>query len=175
MGGLSLEIVEGPGAGRRVEVGDSVEIGRDPNAGFHVDDDLVSRRHARVTSDDGAAYIEDLGSLNGTFVNGNQVKARTRLQPGDDILIGVTLLELRSAQDVVARPTAVRPVPPPLAIPPRPPDYIPRPVLEGDAPAEGERELDSLLDVRTKARARLAPLALALLVVFAVLIFLATR
>ena len=169
---LSLEIVEGPGSGQHVELTRAVDIGRDPSADFQLDDQLVSRRHARIEPVGDGAIVEDLDSLNGTFVNGEEVHARTQIKPGDDILVGVTVLELRSREQVSARPTAVRPKPPPLARPPSPPDYIP-PAL--DAERSGASELDSLLDIRTKAKARLAPLALFLVVAFAVLIFLATR
>ena len=168
---MHLEIVEGPGAGRLVALTDSLVIGRGPEAGLRLDDEYVSGCHVRITPAGDGAIIEDLGDPGGTFVNDAEVAAPTRARPGDEIQIGVTVFELRTAADVAARPSAVRPKPPPLASAPRPPDYQ-LPELAPEDPAM--EEIESLLDVHTKAKARTAPLALFVLVVFAVLIFLAT-
>ena len=172
MAELSLEIVEGPGAGRKQALTGPVEIGRDPAADLTLDDEQVSRRHARITPRDNDAVVEDLGSRNGTFVNGNEIHAPARLGPGDHVLVGVSVLELRTAEQVARQASAVRPIPPALATPPRQPDFVDEKVLAG--PKAGH-QLDPLLDKRTKGKARMAPLAIFLLVVFVVLIFLATR
>jgi hypothetical protein len=177
MSGLSLEIVEGPGAGTQVELTGPIEIGREQTAGLVVEDDLVSRRHVRLTPADGGAVAEDLGSRNGTFINGEEIHAPTRLDPGDQLLVGVTVVQLRSAAQVAASPTAVRPRPaalagpPPLATPERQPDYVPRDVAAG----REEGPLAALVDARTKPKAAAAPIAIFILVVFIVLIYLATR
>lgn len=174
MAELTLEIVEGQGAGRMVQLTGPLEVGRDPGVSFHVDDQLVSRKHARITPDAEGAYVEDLDSLNGTLVNGNEIHARTPVKAGDQVQVGVTVLELRSPAQVRAQPTAVRPKPPPLAVPVRTPDYIPPQVLApGQVGTASTEELDPLLDIYTKAKARTAPLALFVLVALAVLIFLA--
>jgi len=55
--------------------------------------------------------VEDLGSTNGTFVNEQQVNSPRQLNPGDHVRVGTTVIELRSAQQVQARASAVRPVP----------------------------------------------------------------
>ena len=173
MASLILEIVEGPGEGRQVPVDRAFELGRDPTADVVLEDDLVSRRHARVTPQGGGIVVEDLASRNGTFVNGNELHAPTTLRPGDRLLVGVTLLELRSEEDMRARPTAVVQRPPALAAPPAAPGYVP-PVRNSED-VGGRSELAALLDVRTKARARTAVLALCVLVALAAMIFLATR
>ena len=172
MADLLLEIVEGPGAGRKAALSAPLTIGREPGSGLLLEDPQVSRRHARVTPADGGALAADLGSRNGTFVNHNQIYSPTRLAPGDQLLVGVTVLELRSAAQVAARPSAVRPVPPALATPPRTPDYVPPQVAKGRQIAP---ELEALLDVHTKAKAKVAPLAIFVLVVLVLLIFLALR
>jgi pSer/pThr/pTyr-binding forkhead associated (FHA) protein len=175
---LSLEIVEGAGAGRRVALSSPVTVGRGGDADLVLADELVSRRHARVSRSGAAAVVEDLGSRNGTFVNGNEVHGPTRLAPGDQLQLGVTLVELRSAGQIAERPSAVHPVPPPLAVPERAPDYLPA-GLQADpnhTPAGGARHrdaLDQLLDAETKAKARTAPLALFVLVALVVIIYLA--
>jgi predicted component of type VI protein secretion system len=121
---LSLEIVEGTGAGRMVAVTGTVTIGRGQDADLVLADELVSRRHAQVTPAGPGAVVEDLGSRNGTFVNGEGIHGPVRLEPGDQLQLGVSLVELRSASQIAERPSAVHPVPPPLAVPPRAPDYL---------------------------------------------------
>ncbi len=69
-------------------------IGREPESDVPVDVDLVSRRHARITVGNDHAMIEDLGSSNGTFVNGHPVTASTRLWPNQKIQIGAATIEL---------------------------------------------------------------------------------
>ena len=167
-----LEIVEGPSAGKQVPLDGPLEIGRDPEAGLTLDDDLVSRRHARLTPQPGGVVVEDPGSRNGTFVNGNQIHAPTLVTAGDQILVGVTVLELRTSAQVQAQPTAVRAKPPALATSPRQPDYVSKDVASG---GQSAHELDPLLDIYVKAKTKTAVLALFVLVVLVVLIFLATR
>jgi pSer/pThr/pTyr-binding forkhead associated (FHA) protein len=121
---LSLEIVEGAGAGRRVALAGPVTVGRGRDADLVLADELVSRHHAQVTPSGSGAVVEDLGSRNGTFVNGEGIPGPTRLEPGDQLQLGVTLVELRSARQIAERPSAVHPVPPPLAVPARTPDYL---------------------------------------------------
>jgi pSer/pThr/pTyr-binding forkhead associated (FHA) protein len=184
---LSLEIVEGADTGRRVELVAPLTVGRAADADLVLADELVSRRHARVSQRGAGAVVEDLGSRNGTFVNGNQIYGPTRLVPGDQLQLGVTLVELRSVTQIAERPSAVQPVPPPLAVPERTPDYLPgQPVADpARTPAGGavdgavgggapRHELDSLLDSRTKGKARTAPLALFVLAALVVIVYLAT-
>jgi len=121
---LSLEIVEGAGAGRMVAVTGAVTIGRGRDADLVLADELVSRRHAQVTPVGSLAVVEDLGSRNGTFVNGEGIHGPVRLAPGDQLQLGVSLVELRSASQIAERPSAVHPVPPPLAVPTRAPDHL---------------------------------------------------
>lgn len=61
---------------------ESVLIGRHPECAIQIDDGSVSRHHARVTPVDGAWFIEDMGSRNGTFLNGQKVQKQTRLFDG---------------------------------------------------------------------------------------------
>ena len=66
---------------------DPVVIGRHPECSIQIDDGSVSRHHAKVTSVDGAWYLEDLGSRNGTFLNGQSINDQTRLYDGAVIKI----------------------------------------------------------------------------------------
>lgn len=164
---ITLEIVEGVNAGRQFEVVGAMEFGREAEG--RLDDPLASRRHARLGLDERHhLYVEDLESSNGTFVNGNEVYSRTQLEPGDHVLIGTTVIEVRSAEQVARQPTAVRPVPPGLAKAPQRPTFIPPEVAR--APAE-HPTLDPLLDVNVKHRTRTAPLGLFVIACLAVAIY----
>jgi hypothetical protein len=79
------------GGGRTGEMfhpqGGSTTIGRSPDCGIFLDDVTVSRRHAVLHERDGHFTIEDLGSLNGTFVNRRRVD-QSELSDGDELQIG---------------------------------------------------------------------------------------
>jgi pSer/pThr/pTyr-binding forkhead associated (FHA) protein len=78
--------------GRRVGIGSQVvTIGRLPECAVVLDDPNVSRRHAQVRREGDAIFVVDLGSTNGTRVNGVTVREH-RLVPGDVISVGTTSL-----------------------------------------------------------------------------------
>ncbi len=68
-------------------------IGRLSGCDVVLDDTNVSRRHAQVSLDDGSVVVVDLGSTNGTFLNGRRV-TRATVRPGDDLTIGTTRLRV---------------------------------------------------------------------------------
>ena len=111
MADLILEIVEGDDAGRQTPLEGSLEIGREASTGLPLDDEQTSRRHARVTAQGDHALIEDLGSTNGTYLNGQPIEGQRTLRPGDRLRVGLTVFELRTAADVQRQPSAVIPVP----------------------------------------------------------------
>jgi len=158
-----------------VVLNESARIGRDPACDVVLDDELVSRIHLRLTPTAAGARAEDLDSRNGTFLNGNPLYGAAELSPGDQLVIGVTVFEVRTPEDVRLRRTAVRERPPALAEPARNPDYVPPTVGLAPMLDSRTRQLDALLDRNTKRRARTAPLGMLLLVVFAILLFLALR
>lgn len=83
-------------SGRRIPVGPGpVTLGRSPGCDVTIDDPSVSRKHAEIRSQDGGWTIDDLGSTNGTFVNGNRVD-NASLRTGDRIALGQS--ELRFEQ-----------------------------------------------------------------------------
>lgn len=172
---LTLEIVEGPDAGKTASLSGTVEIGRDPAADLPLRDDQASRRHARISAQPGGAVIEDLGSSNGTFVNHNELYAPTRITAGDEVLIGVSVIQLRSAAQIAVQTSAVRAVPPALAIPERRPTFVDPAQEKAAEPPAVVPELDRLLDARTKTQAKLAPFALFVLVLLIVAIYLGTQ
>src|SRR5437899_4972157 len=72
-----------------------IVVGRSSDLDMVLVEDMVSRKHARIAMQQDQIWIEDLGSTNGTFVNGEKVK-RARLKEGDRILIGTSILKLVS-------------------------------------------------------------------------------
>ena len=70
-----------------VPQGERTTIGRSPDCDVFLDDVTVSRRHALLVERDGGFFIEDLGSLNGTFVNRKRVES-AQLEDGDELQIG---------------------------------------------------------------------------------------
>jgi diguanylate cyclase (GGDEF)-like protein len=88
-----LLVLSGPRLGNRTLLADSpVEIGRGSGAGLVLDADSVSRRHARIEPLDAGYRLTDLGSTNGTYVNGVRVKEHV-LKDGDRVQIGKALLK----------------------------------------------------------------------------------
>jgi pSer/pThr/pTyr-binding forkhead associated (FHA) protein len=80
--------------GTSYALGGDITIGRDPASTIVIDDDnFVSQRHAKVYEVDGQAMVEDLGSTNGSFHNGNRLVGARLLHPGDRIQFGYTVLE----------------------------------------------------------------------------------
>jgi FHA domain len=89
-------VLEGPGLrkGSTFDVSAPTVVGRDPDSGIALDgDEFASGRHARIEARTDGVWIEDLGSTNGTFVNGERVTAE-RLSPGDVVRVGQTELRL---------------------------------------------------------------------------------
>lgn len=108
---LILEIVEGDEAGRQAALTGPIEIGRDASSTLALQDDQMSRHHARVSAQGETAVVEDLGSTNGTYVNEQPIEGPRELRAGDRIRVGLTVLELRTAQEVEHQPSAVQPIP----------------------------------------------------------------
>jgi len=69
-------------------------IGRDPDATIRLTEPFISSHHAEIASTDGRWWIRDLGSTNGTFVNGQRVSASTGIRTGDIVQFGRMTLQL---------------------------------------------------------------------------------
>lgn len=96
---MELKLITEQGATERaVPVVGTVTIGRDPACEIALDDPRISRRHARIVLVEGRPVVEDLGSSNGTWINGRQsVSAPTALSVGDELQIGDKRLRRSSA------------------------------------------------------------------------------
>ena len=93
-----FRVLGGPGlrAGKTIEIVSAIVIGRDPGTGIRLDgDEFASSRHARIEPRTDGVWVEDLGSTNGTFLNGERVTAE-RVQPGDVVRVGQTELRLEA-------------------------------------------------------------------------------
>src|SRR6266566_1422223 len=92
----SLITLRGPDTGRHYPVeGGAVVIGRQPDSAVWLESTAVSRQHAQLLHLDDGYFIEDLGSSNGTFLNGRRIQERTSLTEGDTLQIGPYLFALR--------------------------------------------------------------------------------
>jgi len=84
-----LVVRAGPNPGRAFDLsGEEITIGRDISNDIVISDAEVSRHHARLVSQAGGYVLEDTGSTNGTFVNGQRLMGPHMLRPGEAILLG---------------------------------------------------------------------------------------
>lgn len=93
---LRLKVVDPPQRrGRIFELGEEVTMGRSPGCAVSLEDDtFTSSVHARVYRRNGELWLEDLGSTNGTWLNDELVSMPSRLQRGDRVKVGSTILEV---------------------------------------------------------------------------------
>jgi pSer/pThr/pTyr-binding forkhead associated (FHA) protein len=78
----------------KVALDRAVRIGREPGFELVIADDFVSQRHAQVVPGPGGPVLEDLGSTNGTVLNGAPLAAPALLSAGDEILLGAVRLKV---------------------------------------------------------------------------------
>jgi pSer/pThr/pTyr-binding forkhead associated (FHA) protein len=99
LGPTRLLVLASPelGEGNTIEVTVPTVIGRDATSGIRLEhDEFVSARHARIEPRPEGAMVDDLGSTNGTFVNGSKVKRAKLAKAGDVIKVGATELQVQS-------------------------------------------------------------------------------
>ena len=166
--GGHIELTGPDGQATQVEISGRVEFGRE-NGDVVVGDPAVSRRHLLIEATDEGWYASDLGSSNGTTINGRRIGRRAMLSTGDEIRIGDTRLlvhgapgpkPIRSVQPTVDATDQTQPDPglevtsamplvdpsappaiPDLPDPPQRPDQTPVPSLDW-APPQGEPTLE---------------------------------
>src|SRR3954463_13476431 len=129
MAGETLRVVAGNAAGSTIGLEQELVIGRStPGAGSLGGDGEISRAPGRLYRDaSGQLIVEDLGSTNGTFVNGNRISAATPLKPGDQVRVGQTTMTVEGGATEGATtvgqgvPTPAAAAPPPAPVPATPP------------------------------------------------------
>jgi pSer/pThr/pTyr-binding forkhead associated (FHA) protein len=94
-----LRVVSGPAAGRTVDIEEEIVIGRE-DTDLDIDDPELSRRHAVVRRFANRLQVEDLGSTNGTYVDGTRIAEPTLLGGGAQIKIGTTVLAVEGVLPV---------------------------------------------------------------------------
>ena len=92
--GIELVVNDGATIATR-RLGRRILVGRAPSADVRIDDPRVSRLHARIEMRDDGVYVEDLGSRNGTLVDGAPVVSSRQLASGDEITIGTATIIFR--------------------------------------------------------------------------------
>ncbi|MEX0825854.1 MAG: FHA domain-containing protein [Acidimicrobiia bacterium] len=93
---LPVLVVTAPGTEpRTIDVRKPLVVGRSAQADVTIEDAFASDQHARFDTAGGRLYVQDLGSTNGTTLNGERVTERRVLARGDTIRIGATIMEVR--------------------------------------------------------------------------------
>jgi diguanylate cyclase (GGDEF)-like protein len=83
-----LTVITGNATGQLFKLKATMTIGRAPTCEIRLEDDGISRNHARVRCEGDEAWVEDLGSRNGTFVNGDKIEQLVKIGDGDKIQVG---------------------------------------------------------------------------------------
>lgn len=106
-GGLALRFISGKYQGGEfpIEPGKEIVIGRSSGLEMVLVEEMVSRKHAKITATQNELVIEDMGSTNGTFVNGEKVK-RAVLREGDRVLIGTSILKVVASANTTTQSQA---------------------------------------------------------------------
>ncbi len=141
-----------PGATFSLE-GDQLIIGRDTSSNIAINDAEVSRKHSRLTFQGGKYVIEDLGSTNGTFVNGQRLASPVVLKSGDVVSLGeqIVLMYEAISSDPGATVMSARksqprpaPVPPPAPAPAPAQQYYAPPPAQSAAPLAPSKPANTL-------------------------------
>ncbi|MBX7101919.1 MAG: GGDEF domain-containing protein [Myxococcaceae bacterium] len=99
----ALVVIHGLDLGRKYDLAKpTLVIGRSSKCAVQVDQESVSRNHARISSQDGVVTVEDLESTNGTYVNDEPVKAKVQLRNGDLIKVGRTIFKFLAGGNIEA-------------------------------------------------------------------------
>ncbi len=163
---FQLVMRAGPTPGKAFPVsGKSFTIGREPGNGIVINDPEISRKHSRMWLQGSTYSIEDLGSTNGTFVNGVRLSAPHSLRPGEVVALGEQISLVFEA--VVSDPNATvmhaaKPnVPAPAPAPVSQPISQPIPAYAGQVPAGPEP-----VTPEKKKRSPVMAVVIALLIIF---------
>ena len=147
-GQYQLTMRSGPNPGTVYALGgDLISIGRDSSNEIAVNDAEVSRRHSRLTFQGGKYVLDDMGSTNGTFVNGQRLTGPRVLKSGEVISLGEQIVFVYEAVESDPGATVVSAraadIPPrPVSTPPPPPQAYSGQVPVGQPEAEAEKKIN---------------------------------
>jgi TM2 domain-containing membrane protein YozV len=147
---VALRFVGGPRDGDTIKLADQIDVGRSSANDVTLDSPNVSGQHARISRQGASYLVQDLGSTNGTWVNGVRIDAETGISIGDAIHIGSTMIEVLGAGETGPELTPsssarTEPAPEPHAPAAAPPPEVPPPLTddepfyEAQAPAQPPR------------------------------------
>ena len=86
----------------------NVILGRGKEADIQILDNLVSRKHAKITKEANSYYVADLGSANGTYINNKKISKKTKFSENDEIRIGLKIFKLGETANELSYNTAIR-------------------------------------------------------------------
>lgn len=113
---VELHVIGGKHSGQVIRLSQKkFLIGREQDCHLRPNSDLVSRHHCIFTVDDYSVRLRDLGSTNGTVVNGEQIRRETTLKPGDHVIVGNLEFELKVNTGAPAAAPASAPAAPPVS------------------------------------------------------------
>jgi hypothetical protein len=145
---VTFQVLEGIDKGRIFrELNTPITIGREEGNALRLNDERVSRFHAKIQHDNGEIILTDLESTNGTRVNGNVVQIR-RLRPGDRVGVGRSLLLFGSEKEINARNAALSGIRTPAVGEDAP--NLAATVLAQTLAAQFDHDVDFILDPRDK-------------------------
>jgi hypothetical protein len=139
-----LVVMQGADSGQLFALREQAQLGRSSDNDIRLNDDQVSRHHALIQRQAAAYVVSDLGSRNGTYLNGVRLSQPAYLHDGDAIQLGNTMLQARVQQQAPARPPATTPpaytVPAPAPPPAAPPPAYAAPAAYAGPPAAPQGE-----------------------------------
>lgn len=156
--GFQLVVVQGRSASQLLKVGTGVmTVGRQQDCQLRIASSQVSRKHCQIFEKKGLLLVKDLGSSNGTLVNGKRIEDQRVLEPGDELTVGSVKFRVERQDDTVLIPGSV----PPAAPATKPGDTAIAGAIEGDDDLielkEDEDEQTSSVVTAKKAPASPAP------------------
>jgi pSer/pThr/pTyr-binding forkhead associated (FHA) protein len=110
---VTMIVTKGRDAGRviRLEEGEARTLGRGSQADVTLGDPVVSRLHCRIRIEEGACYVRDMGSRNGTSINGQRILEEARLADNDALSLGTEIAVVRITPDTRPDEDAAEPTP----------------------------------------------------------------
>ena len=103
--GFQLLVVQGKSASQAIKIGTGVmTVGRQQDCQLRIASSQVSRKHCQIFEKKGLLLVKDLGSSNGTLVNGKRIADQRVLEPGDELTVGSVKFRIERQEETVLEP-----------------------------------------------------------------------